>query len=76
MRNHNTEQLQGGNGKINSEKVSGQSSSIRLVSPYIISPWEREGRVQRARGGPMNRGWGDNWRGTIQITERGRVGAG
>ena len=28
-----------------------------------------------ARGGPMNRGWGDNWRGTIQITERGRVGA-
>ena len=20
-----------------------------------------------ARGGPMNRGWGDNWRGTIQI---------
>ena len=29
-----------------------------------------------ARGGPMNRGWGDNWRGTIQITERGCVGAG
>ena len=23
----------------------------------------------------MKRGWGDNWRGTIQITERGRVGA-
>ena len=39
MRNHHTEQLQGGNGKINSEKVSGQSSSIHLVSPYIISPW-------------------------------------
>ena len=38
MRNHHTEQLQGGNGKINSEKVSGQSSSIQLVSPYIISP--------------------------------------
>ena len=37
---------------------------------------EREGRVQCARGGPMNRGWGDNWRGTIQITERGCVGAG
>ena len=27
----------GGNRKINSEKVSGQSSSIQLVSPYIIS---------------------------------------
>ena len=38
MRNHHTEQLQGGNGKINSEKVSEQSSSIRLVPPYIISP--------------------------------------
>ena len=38
MRNHHTEQLQGGNGKINSEKVSGQLSSIQLVSPYIISP--------------------------------------
>ena len=25
-----------------------------------------------ARGGPMNRGWGDNWRGTIQI-QRGVV---
>ena len=25
--------------EINSEKVSGQSSSIQLVSPYIISPW-------------------------------------
>ena len=36
----------------------------------------KEGRgVQYARGGPVNRGWGDNWRGTIQITERGRVGA-
>ena len=40
MRNHHTEQLQGGNGKINSEKVSGQSSSIQLVSPYLISPWK------------------------------------
>ena len=39
MRNHHTEQLQGGNGKIKSEKVSGQSSLIQLVSPYIISPW-------------------------------------
>ena len=29
----------GGNRKINSEKVSGQSSSIQLLSPYIISPW-------------------------------------
>ena len=35
MRNHETDQLQGGNGKINSEKVSGQSSSIHLVSPYM-----------------------------------------
>ena len=39
MRNHHTEQLQGGNGKIYSENVSEQSSSIRLVPPYIISPW-------------------------------------
>ena len=39
MRNHHTEQLHEGNGKINSKKVSGQSSSIQLVSPYIISPW-------------------------------------
>ena len=38
MRNHHTEQLQEGNGKIYSEKVSGQSSSIQHVSPYIISP--------------------------------------
>ena len=38
MRNHHTEQLQGGNGKINSEKLSGQSSTIEVVSPYIISP--------------------------------------
>ena len=28
-----------GNRKINSEKVSGQSSSIQLLSPYIISSW-------------------------------------
>ena len=39
MRNHHSEELQRGNGKINSEKVSGHSSSIQLVSPpYIISP--------------------------------------
>ena len=38
MRNHHKEQLQEGNGKIYSEKVSGQSSSIQHVSPYIISP--------------------------------------
>ena len=37
MRNHHTEQLQGGNGKINSEKVSGQSSSIQLVHPLYTS---------------------------------------
>ena len=33
MRNHHTEQLQEGNGKINSENVSEQSSSIQLVHP-------------------------------------------
>ena len=27
----------------------------------------RVGECRCARGGPMNRGWGDNWRGTIQI---------
>ena len=35
MRNHDTEQLQGGNGKINSEKVSGQLSSIQLAPPWL-----------------------------------------
>ena len=29
-----------GNRKINSKKVSGQLSSIQLVSSYIISPWQ------------------------------------
>ena len=37
MRNHNTEQLHEGNRKINSEKVSGQSSSIQLVHPLYTS---------------------------------------
>ena len=37
MKNHDTGQLQEGNRKINSEKVSGQSSSIQLVHPlYTI----------------------------------------
>ena len=48
MRNHHTEQLQGGNGKMNSEKVAGQSSSIHLVSPYIISPWVCRGSTPLA----------------------------
>ena len=34
MRNHDTEPLQEGNRKINSEKVSGPSSSIQLVHPF------------------------------------------
>ena len=37
MRNHDTEQLQEGNRKINSEKVLGQSSSIQLVHPLYTS---------------------------------------
>ena len=37
IRNHDAEQLQEGNGKINSEKVSGQSSSIQLVHPLYTS---------------------------------------
>ena len=37
MSNHHTERLQGGNRKINSEKVSGQSSSIQLVHPFYTS---------------------------------------
>ena len=37
MRNHDTEQLQEGNGKINSEKMSGQLSSIQLVYPLYTS---------------------------------------
>ena len=41
MRNHDTEQLQKGNRKINSEKVSGQLSSIQLVHPlYYTHPWQ------------------------------------
>ena len=49
MRNHHTEQLQGGNGKINSEKVSGQLSSIQLVSPYIINNGNG-GRIASGQG--------------------------
>ena len=37
MRNYDTEQLQEENRKINSEKVSGQSSSIQLVHPLYTS---------------------------------------
>ena len=37
MRNHDTEQLQEGNRKITSEKVSGQLSSIQLVHPLYTS---------------------------------------
>ena len=43
MSNHHREQLQEGNGKISSEKVSGQSSSIQLVHPLYTSigqKWE------------------------------------
>ena len=36
-RNYDTEQLQEGNGKIDSEKVPGQSSSIQLVHPLSTS---------------------------------------
>ena len=35
MRNHHTEQVQGENGKINSEKVPGQSSSISNLCLHI-----------------------------------------
>ena len=49
MRNHHTEQLQERNGKVNSEKVSGQSSSIKLVYPlYTSTPgtgWCDESRL-------------------------------
>ena len=45
MRDQHTEHLHGGNGKMNSEKVSGQLSSIQLVSPYIISPWSHSSRT-------------------------------
>ena len=37
MRNYDTEQIQKENRKINSEKVSGQSSSIQLVHPLYTS---------------------------------------